>query len=54
MKLNDNIICSTVPYHSNNGGSDTIPGSCTAIVNVTTGKYCSEILFIIVYESSIM
>ena len=37
MMLNDDIICSTVPDHSNNGASDYVTGSCSAVVDVVAG-----------------
>ena len=45
MTLNDDIICSTIYDHSNNGASDWAPGSCNAIVDVVAGTY-----FTVVYS----
>ena len=41
IRLNDDIICTANPDHSNSGGSDRAPGSCSAVVDVVAGKYCS-------------
>ena len=40
MTLNDDIFCSTYPDHSHNGDGDFVPGSCSAIMDVVTGKQC--------------
>ena len=37
MRLNNDIICSTVPDHDE-GAPDLAPGSCSAIVDVMAGK----------------
>ena len=43
MMLNDDGICSSYSDHNNNGGSDFIPGSCSAVVNVATGNVYTHI-----------
>ena len=42
MRFNDDVICSTHPDHSNNGNGDYAPGSCSAVVDIVAGKYCSS------------
>ena len=34
MRLNNDVICSTLPDHSHNGIDDYAPGSCSAVVSV--------------------
>ena len=41
IQLNDDIICSTYPDHSNSGASDYAPGSCSAVINVVEGEVFS-------------
>ena len=41
MRLNDDVICTTQPDHSDNGGGDYAPGSCSAAGDVVAGKGCS-------------
>ena len=38
MTLNDDIICTTEPDHTNNGNLDYAPGSCSAVVDVIEGN----------------
>ena len=38
IKLNDDVICSTLPDSGNNGDLDYPSGSCGAIVNAVAGK----------------
>ena len=38
MRLNDDVICTTLPDHSNNGASDYAPGSCSTVVDIVTGN----------------
>ena len=38
MFLNDDVICSTHPDHSDNGAGDDAPGSCSAVVDVVAGN----------------
>ena len=38
IRLNDDVICTTYPDHSDNGSSDYAPGSCSAIVDIVAGK----------------
>ena len=39
MRLNDDVICSTYPDHSEL--NDLAPGSCSAVVDIVTGKECA-------------
>ena len=48
MTLNDDVICSTIPDHSDNGDSDWAAGSCSAAVDVVAGKCCSDVVRICV------
>ena len=38
MELNNRVICSTRPDNFHNGADDTIPGSCSAVVNIVAGN----------------
>ena len=38
MRLNDDVICSTLPDHDTNGSNDYAPGSCSALVNAVAGN----------------
>ena len=40
MHLNDDVICSTRPDHSNNGSGDNAAGSCSAVLEIVAGKGC--------------
>ena len=37
MRLNDDVIFSTVYDHNSNGAADRAPGSCSAVVDVVAG-----------------
>ena len=37
IRLNDDVICSTLPDHNHNAASDLAPGSCSAVVDVMDG-----------------
>ena len=41
MRLNDDVICTAFPDHSNNGAGDAAPGSCSAVVGVVSGNKLS-------------
>ena len=45
MTLNDDVICSTRPDHSNNGAGDHVPGSCSAVVDVVAGDRFFTLLY---------
>ena len=42
MRLNDDVICSTVHDHNANGVSDWAPGSCSAVVSAVAGNVMSQ------------
>ena len=44
MYLNDDVICTTYPDHSDIGALDFAPGSCSAVVDVVAGNIISFIL----------
>ena len=41
LKLNDDVICSTLPDHNGGGVQDFAPGSRSAVVDVAAGNYLS-------------
>ena len=45
MHLNDDVICSTWPDHSDNGDLDYTQGSCSAVVDVVEGDLYFETSF---------
>ena len=38
MRLNNDVICTTLPDHAENGDLDYVPGSCSAVVSAVAGK----------------
>ena len=38
MTLNDDIICTALGDHNDNGAVDNAPGSCSAVVDLAAGK----------------
>ena len=41
MRLNDVVICSIYPDHSESAETDVAPGSCSAVVDVIAGDVFS-------------
>ena len=54
MRLNDDVICSTVHDHNHSGSDDYAPGSCSAVVNVVAGSnltmLCEFKIFLVLWN----
>ena len=53
MRLNNDVICTTWPDHSNNGDGDYPSGSCSAVVNVVAGNLYFKCVIIMNFKISL-